>query len=127
VNFYRTTFDLNIADGIDMPVRLSITPNAITSNFRMQIYLNGWQIGKYINNIGPQTLFILPAGILRRKSTNTLALSLWSLDSSGASVAGISIVSDGTFTTAFQFNDYVSPDYADQQAKRPAAAFVTPM
>jgi hypothetical protein len=52
VNFYRTTFDLNIADGIDMPVRLSITPNAITSNFRMQIYLNGWQIGKYINNIG---------------------------------------------------------------------------
>jgi len=81
VNFYRTTFDLNIPDGIDMPVRLSITPSAMTSNFRMQIYLNGWQIGKYINNIGyamahnlvmtavlltpqfrPQTLFVLPAG-----------------------------------------------------------------
>ncbi|KAF5316478.1 hypothetical protein D9619_006706 [Psilocybe cf. subviscida] len=127
VNFYRTTFDLNIPDGIDMPVRLSVTPSAITSNFRMQIYLNGWQIGKYINNIGPQTLFVLPAGILRRKSTNTLALSLWSLDSGGASVAGINIVSDGTFDTGFQFNDYVSPDYAEQQAKRSAATFITPM
>lgn len=42
----------NIPDGVDMPIRLSITPSAISSNFRAQIYLNGWQIGKYINNIG---------------------------------------------------------------------------
>ncbi|KAF5316479.1 hypothetical protein D9619_006705 [Psilocybe cf. subviscida] len=139
VNFYRTTFDLNIPDGIDMPVRLSITPSAITSNFRMQIYLNGWQIGKYINNIGrarpPQQYcghdwshwLTFRVRILRRKSTNTLALSLWSLDGNGASVAGIDIVSDGIFNTGFQFNDYVSPDYTEQQAKRPAATFVTPM
>lgn len=42
-----------------MPVRLSITPSVMTSNFRVQIYLNGWQIGKYINNIGYVGLFLL--------------------------------------------------------------------
>ncbi|KAF8972779.1 glycoside hydrolase family 35 protein [Flammula alnicola] len=127
VNFYRTTFDLNIPDGVDMPVRVNITPSAISSNFRVQIYLNGWQVGKYINNIGPQTLFVLPAGILRRNSTNTLALSLWSLDVAGASIAGLSLVSDGTFSTSFQFNDYKSPDYAEQKPLRPMANLVEPM
>ncbi|KAF9472855.1 glycoside hydrolase family 35 protein [Pholiota conissans] len=127
VNFYRTTFDLKIPPGVDMPVRLSITPSAITSNFRVQIYLNGWQIGKYINNIGPQTLFVLPAGILKRQSTNTLALSIWSLDASGASIAGLTLVSDGTFSTSFQFNDYQIPDYTAQQKLRPVATFSQPM
>ncbi|KAF8997897.1 glycoside hydrolase family 35 protein [Cyathus striatus] len=127
INFYRTTFDLALPDDVDVPIRLSITPSDITSNFRVQIYLNGWQVGKYINNIGPQTLFVLPAGILRRKSTNTLALSLWSLDGSGASVAGLQLVSDGTFSTALKFTDYKSPDYAEQQSLRPAPTLVQPM
>ncbi|KAF8892186.1 glycosyl hydrolases family 35-domain-containing protein [Infundibulicybe gibba] len=127
VNFYRTTFNLNVPDGVDMPVRLSITPSAITSNFRVQIYLNGWQVGKYINNIGPQTLFVLPAGILRRKSVNTLALSIWSLDGTGASLAGLQLVSDGTFGTSLAITDYVSPDFTDQQHLRPVAQVIKPM
>ncbi|KAG6910916.1 hypothetical protein DXG01_006599 [Tephrocybe rancida] len=127
INFYRTTFDLNIPDGVDIPIRLSITPSATASNFRVQIYLNGWQVGKYTNNIGPQTLFVLPAGILRRKSVNTLALSLWSLDAGGASIADLQIVSDGTFSTSLPLEDYASPDYEDQKHLRPVAEFVKPM
>ncbi|RDB21488.1 putative beta-galactosidase A [Hypsizygus marmoreus] len=127
VNFYRTTFDLNIPDGFDVPIRLSITPSAITSNFRVQIYLNGWQVGKYINNIGPQTLFVLPAGILRRKSTNTLALSLWSLDRGGASIAGLRLVSDGIFSTSMKFTDYGAPDYTAQRQQRPIPVAIQPL
>ncbi|KAJ3561176.1 hypothetical protein NP233_g10355 [Leucocoprinus birnbaumii] len=127
INFYRTTFDLNIPDGIDMPVRLSITPSDISSNFRVQIYLNGWQVGKYINNIGPQTIYVLPAGILRRQSTNTLALSLWSLDGSGSKLGGLQLISDGTFSTSLQFRDYETPDYAEQKGLRPSPANVPPM
>ncbi|KDR78586.1 hypothetical protein GALMADRAFT_244026 [Galerina marginata CBS 339.88] len=127
VNFFRTTFNLGVPAGIDMPIRLSITPSAKTSNFRAQIYLNGWQVGKYINNIGPQTLFVLPAGILRRNSVNTLALSLWALDVGGASIAGISLVSDGIFGSSFPFTDYVTPDYADQSKSRPVPVVNNPM
>lgn len=52
VNFYRTKFNLKLPGNTDVPIRLSITPSDITSNFRVQIYLNGWMLGKYINNFG---------------------------------------------------------------------------
>lgn len=65
--------------------------------------------------------------ILRRQSANTLALSLWSLDKAGASIAGLQLISDGTFSTSLDFEDYVSPDYANQQSLRPIAKFVQPM
>jgi len=128
VNFYRTTFNPNIPDDVDVPVRLSITPSAQTSNFRVQIYLNGWQLGKYINNIGPQTEYVLPAGILRSRSTNTLALSVWSLDPTGATIAGLSLISDGTFSTALDIQDYtLPPDYTAQKKLRPAGKALPPM
>ncbi|KAF9048348.1 glycoside hydrolase family 35 protein [Hymenopellis radicata] len=124
INFYRTTFNLAVPDGVDFPVRLSITPSDITSNFRVQIYLNGWQVGKYINNIGPQTVFVLPASILRKSSLNTLALSLWSLDGSGATIAGLELVSDGLFSSSLSFEDYSVPDYDQQKGLRPAGKYV---
>ncbi|KII85955.1 glycoside hydrolase family 35 protein [Plicaturopsis crispa FD-325 SS-3] len=128
VNFFRTSFTTDIPPGVDMPVRLAITPSPVASNFRVQIYLNGWQLGKYINNLGPQTIFVLPAGILLPNSTNTLGLSLWSLDSTGASIADISLVSDGTFTSALNIQGYeVAPDYAAQKTQRPAGQYIQPM
>ncbi|KAK0202519.1 glycoside hydrolase family 35 protein [Desarmillaria ectypa] len=127
INFYRASFDLPVPDGVDFPVRLSITPSDISSNFRVQIYLNGWQVGKYINNIGPQTDFVLPASVLRRSSTNTLALSLWSLDNVGASIAGLELISDGIFSTSLIFNDYRTPDYVEQQKGRPSGTYYEPM
>ena len=36
----------------DVPIRLSFTPSAETVRYRVQIYLNGWMLGKYINDIG---------------------------------------------------------------------------
>ncbi|KAJ6619548.1 glycoside hydrolase family 35 protein [Mycena sp. CBHHK59/15] len=130
LNFYRTTFHLPISAGVDAPVRLAVTPTA-GLNFRMQIYLNGWQIGKYVNSIGPQTVFVLPArhlcSILRRKSVNTLAVSVWAMDEAGASVAGLQLISDDVFSSALQFQDYSTPDFAAQKHLRPPGRFVDPM
>ncbi|KAF7299197.1 Beta-galactosidase [Mycena indigotica] len=129
INFYRTTFDFPVPDGIDAPIRLSITRNstAASPNFRLQIYLNGWQVGKYANSIGPQTIFVLPAGILRRRSPNTLGLMVWAMDATGAVIQNIELVSDGFYTTSLQFTDYVTPDYAEQKALRPEPGFYNPM
>ncbi|KAK7048172.1 beta-galactosidase [Favolaschia claudopus] len=128
INFYRTTFELPVNTGIDAPVRLSVTRNTtVASNFRLQIYLNGWQFGKYVNSIGPQTIFVLPASILRRQSGNTLAVMVWAMDASGASVAGLELISDGVFSTSLNFQDYVTPDYSEQKALREPATFFEPM
>ncbi|KAF8578602.1 glycoside hydrolase family 35 protein [Ramaria rubella] len=49
VNFYRTSFSMGPSDAfIDTPIRLSITPSISTSNYRAQIYINGWQVCRLI-------------------------------------------------------------------------------
>ncbi|KAF7297824.1 Beta-galactosidase [Mycena kentingensis (nom. inval.)] len=129
INFYRTTFNFPVPAGVDAPIRLSVTRNATAAapNFRMQFYLNGWQIGKYANSIGPQTIFVLPAGILNRKSSNTLGVMVWAMDAAGAVIQDLEIISDGFYSTSLTFNDYISPNYADQKALRPTPEFFAPM
>ncbi|KAJ6584740.1 glycoside hydrolase family 35 protein [Mycena capillaripes] len=129
INFYRTTFELPVSVGIDAPVRLSVTRSNTTpvSNFRLQFYLNGWQIGKYVNSIGPQTIFVLPASILRRQSANTLAVMVWAMDGTGAVVQGLELVSDGVFSSSLHFKDYVTPDFNAQKRLRTRGGFIEPM
>ncbi|CAL1714365.1 unnamed protein product [Somion occarium] len=120
VSFFRTNFTLDLPEGYDVPIRLAITPSDISSNFRVQVYLNGWQLGKYINNIGPQTVFVLPAGILHARTPNTLAVSLWSLDAKGASLAGIQLVAqDGLYESALALDGRLDDFGVEQGAFRP--------
>ncbi len=84
-------------------------------------------LGNLLYLLRPQTVFVLPAGILRRRSTNTLALSLWSLDGSGAKLADLQLIRDGVFSTSLQFQDYVTPDYVEQRTLRPAPTNIPPM
>nr|GAT53820.1 glycoside hydrolase family 35 protein [Mycena chlorophos] len=94
VSFYRTTFILDVPSGVDYPMALVIT-NSTTGTpppaFRAQLYVNGYQFGKYISNLGPQTSFPVPQGILNYNGKNTLAVSLWSLESSGARLDGLDL------------------------------------
>ncbi|KAJ7264004.1 glycoside hydrolase family 35 protein [Mycena haematopus] len=129
INFYRTTFELPVSVGIDAPIRLSVTRSNDTtvSNFRLQFYLNGFQVGKFVNSIGPQTIFVLPASILRRRSVNTLAVMVWAMDASGATVQGLQLISDGVFSTSLEFTDYVTPDFNAQKHSRAPGGFFEPM
>lgn len=66
--------------------------------------------------------------ILRRHSENTLAISLWSLDEQGASVAGLELISDGTFRSALEFEDYTDAgDYLAQKNFRPIPVYYEPI
>lgn len=51
VGFFSTQFDLSIPEGFDVPISLkfgnSTTPDGAPQNFRVQIFINGWQLGKY--------------------------------------------------------------------------------
>lgn len=44
-----------------------------------------------VNNIGPQLSYPVPEGILNYDGQNYLALTLWSLEPSGAKLAGLSL------------------------------------
>ncbi|KAF9696246.1 hypothetical protein EKO04_005856 [Ascochyta lentis] len=104
IGFFATEFDLNLPTGYDIPVSFTFT-NGTSSNstgsgssvaaYRVQLYINGWQYGKYVNNVGPQTNFPVPEGILNYRGTNYLAVSLWGLDAGATKIAGLELAADG--------------------------------
>ncbi|MEU1401910.1 beta-galactosidase [Streptomyces sp. NPDC005728] len=77
VTWYRTAFRLSVPGDIDASVGLTLEDDPYRA-YRAQIFLNGWNMGQYINNVGPQHTFVLPNGILRTRGTNSLALAVLS-------------------------------------------------
>jgi beta-galactosidase GanA len=77
VTWYRTTFRLSVPADVDASIGLVLDDDPYRA-YRAQIFLNGWNMGQYINNVGPQHTFVLPNGILRTRGTNTLALAVLS-------------------------------------------------
>src|SRR5205823_4981595 len=53
-------------------------PRSPGKDYRVLIFVNGWNMGQFIANIGPQRVFPLPEGILNHHGRNTLALAVTS-------------------------------------------------
>jgi hypothetical protein len=84
VTWYRTGFRLAVDTGVDASIGLTLTDDPARA-YRVQIFLNGWNMGQYINDVGPQHTFVLPNGVLRTRGSNTLALAVLS---DGTTAAG---------------------------------------
>jgi hypothetical protein len=93
VSWYRTKFHLAIPGNVDASLGLTITDDP-SAQYRALIFLNGWNIGQYINDVGPQATFILPNGILRTEGENVLALAV--TGASTCSLGAISLANMGT-------------------------------
>ncbi|KAI1778006.1 glycoside hydrolase family 35 protein [Hypoxylon cercidicola] len=94
VAFYATTFDLALpSDEWDIPLAFAFTNDTAASGaYRAQLYVNGWQFGKLTSNIGPQTVFPVPEGILNYGGSNYVAITLWALEEGGARIPGLELV-----------------------------------
>ncbi|SPO32289.1 related to beta-galactosidase precursor [Ustilago trichophora] len=79
VMFYRTTFDLNAPRDTDIGLNLKFK-KIEERNFRAQLYVNGWQVGKYVNNLGPQLVFPVHSGVIDLQGRNEVGVSVWLLD-----------------------------------------------
>ncbi|KAG6919301.1 hypothetical protein DXG01_007434 [Tephrocybe rancida] len=89
--FFRTTFDLKIPKTVDYPLSLVVGNSTTNPHFRSQFYVNGYHFGKYINNIGPQSVYPVPEGILNYNGRNTLAVSVWAAESGGAKLESLDL------------------------------------
>ncbi|MFI5890999.1 beta-galactosidase [Actinoplanes sp. NPDC051513] len=80
-SWYRTSFDLKIPADIDASLGLTIgdpaTPRS-DRHYRVLIFVNGWNMGQYIADVGPQHTFALPTGVLNPRGRNTIALAVTS-------------------------------------------------
>ena len=100
--FFATTFDLDLpTPEYDIPLAFVFTNTTVNdrpSRFRSQLYVNGFQFGKYVNHIGPQLSYPVPEGILNYHGSNYVGLSIWSLEDEGVEVklAGLKLQSSNT-------------------------------
>ncbi|WP_345619020.1 beta-galactosidase [Streptomyces ziwulingensis] len=77
--WYRTGFRLGLDARVDATVGLVLADGDARRAYRAQIFLNGWNVGQYVNDRdGAQHTFVLPNGILRPRGGNTLALAVLS-------------------------------------------------
>lgn len=107
VRFYVTTFQLNGGKGLDPSVDVPLGIQFAASNdtvARVMLWINGYQYGKYVPHLGPQTRFPVPPGILNvgAGETNTLAISVWAMTKDGATLSELSLVDyDGAYETGY--------------------------
>jgi beta-galactosidase len=103
VRFYQTTFHLNIDSDLDAPLGIELSAPAGTVA-RVMIWVNGYQYGKYVPHIGPQTRFPVPPGVLNNRGLNTFGLSIWAQDDAGARLDSVKLFAYGKYQTDFGFN-----------------------
>jgi beta-galactosidase GanA len=110
VAWYRTTVALDLPKGQDIPVGIRISDDP-ARHYRALIFVNGWQVGRYINDLGPQRSFPVPAGILRPNGANTVAFAVWSLDDSTGGLGQVSLEAYANLASSLAVANVASPGY----------------
>jgi hypothetical protein len=103
VRFYRTTFRLGLDEDLDVPLGIELGATAGTAA-RVTLWVNGWQYGRYVPHIGPQTVFPIPPGVVNNRGENSLAVSVWAQTDSGAKLSTVRLIQYGAYQTGFNFN-----------------------
>ncbi|RYO73729.1 hypothetical protein DL766_005229 [Monosporascus sp. MC13-8B] len=102
IGFYAASFELGMPAGYDVPLSFvfanATAEDGSVSNFRAQLFVNGYQFGKY----SPQTRFPVPEGILNYNGTNYLALTLWAQQAGGARLQGLTLEADAVIQSGMK-------------------------
>ncbi|MFI7365778.1 beta-galactosidase [Streptomyces sp. NPDC050149] len=120
VQWYRTTARLNLPNGADTAVGLRIDDDSAKADkYRVQIFVNGWNTGQYVNNVGPQKEFVIPAGFLKAQGDNTIALAV-TAEQPGVGPDSVALVNQGTVLGGVAGTQNTAPDHAAVAARHAA-------
>lgn len=90
VTFFRTVVPIFISshaanhgkekkeEGIDTTLTFHLhTPGGSSKAYRLQLFVNGYQYGRYNPHIGNQVEFPIPPGIVNFNGENTVGIAIW--------------------------------------------------
>lgn len=120
IGWYRTKFNLQLPPFSDVPINLQIADDP-SRHYRAFIFLNGWMMGIYINDLGPQHLFSLPTGILNPNGENELAVAVWGEDDLSGGLGNVSLVASGSYWGGVPVRQVDSPGWSPQKWGEPSA------
>jgi beta-galactosidase GanA len=110
VSWYRTTVSLHLPAGQDTSIGVTFSDNP-SRRYRALLYVNGWQLGDYVNYLGPEHSFPIPNGILRTDGSNTIAIAVWNLDSNTGGLGQVSLTNYGSYASSLSVGPVDSPGY----------------
>ncbi|KAL4735663.1 glycoside hydrolase superfamily [Aspergillus similis] len=92
VRFFRTVIPpLSIPENTDVSISFVFSTPSVnntsagnTSAFRAQLFVNGYQYGRYNPYVGNQVVFPVPPGILDYNGENTIGVAVWAQTEAGA-------------------------------------------
>ncbi|WP_262063921.1 beta-galactosidase [Streptomyces sp. STR69] len=124
IAWYRTSFTSRMPAGQDVSVGVTIADDA-QRDYRALIYVNGWLMGQYVNDTGPQHTFPVPNGILRADGRNTIAIASWNEDGTSGGLGKVTLTRLGNVTSSLRVADVRAPSYdAAVYAQQATAATV---
>jgi NPCBM/NEW2 domain/Beta-galactosidase jelly roll domain/NPCBM-associated, NEW3 domain of alpha-galactosidase len=116
--------ELDLPPGQDTSIGLTFTDDP-SRKYRVEIFVNGWMMGNYVNYLGPQHSFPIPNGILRTNGENTIALAVWNLDGTTGGLGKVKLTDYGTYASSLRVRDVASPGYSAATYAMPAAPGTT--
>jgi hypothetical protein len=75
------------------------------------IFVNGWNMGQFIANVGPQRTFVLPTGIVDLHGKNTLALAVTSDGAPGDALETVKLVNLRSVRGGLPVARVAAPDF----------------
>ncbi|WP_405867514.1 beta-galactosidase [Streptomyces sp. NBC_01515] len=110
VSWYRTDAKLDLPHGQDTSLGLTFTDDP-ARKYRATIFVNGWQVGNYVNYLGPQHTFPVPNGILNPNGHNSIAIAVWNLDGSTGGLGKVALTDYGSYASSLRVAQNDSPRY----------------
>jgi hypothetical protein len=120
VSWYRTDVALDLPKRQDTSLGLTISDDP-SRKYRATLFVNGWQVGNYVNYKGPQHSFPVPNGILNPNGSNSIAIAVWNLDGSTGGLGTVSLTNYGSYASSLTVTQNDSPRYDPHKYAMPKA------
>ncbi|GKZ22578.1 hypothetical protein AbraIFM66951_006437 [Aspergillus brasiliensis] len=122
VKFFRTTIPLDIPRGLDVSISFVLgTPDDAPSDaYRAQLFVNGYQYGRFNPYIGNQVVFPVPVGILDYTGENTIGVAVWAQTEAGAGITvdwKVNYVADSSLDVAGLETGGLRPGWSEERLK----------
>lgn len=120
VRFFRTTIDLNLPAGTDISISFVLSTPSGTDKYRAQLFVNGYQYGRYNPYIGNQVVYPVPVGILDYAGVNTVSVAVWAQTEEGASIGvdwRVNYVADSSLDVASLDTKELRPEWTEERLK----------
>ena len=113
-NWYRSTFNLAVPKGQDATIGIAFgdtTSPRSPVRYRAILFVNGWNMGQFIADIGPQRVFPVPEGILNHHGRNTIALAVTSDGAPGDALEAVRLVTLRDVRGGVPVRQVAAPDW----------------